>query len=357
MICHLRTTAIAFCLLATLACQHFGQNEPDGNESGGPASSEAAATIDGRTITVGELDHHIKEDLFNDATSGGNVANVYQVRSRALNEMLDEMAIEKAAAAANLSPEEYLSQQIDAQGEIPEEEIVAFFDKQKDRMSEDVTLDLVRDQINDYLRGQRAPAIISGLREQADAEVLLEPARVDVEAIGPSRGPDDAVVTIIEFSDFQCPYCARVVPTIDQILDKYPTQVRFVFRNLPLNQIHPRAQAAAEAAACAANQGDFWDYHDLIFANNKAVSDEDLEGHASELGLDMQAFRQCVQNRETQQLVEADIAAGKSLRISGTPSFVINGLPLPGARGIEEYTKDIDEEIARISADGSYATR
>jgi protein-disulfide isomerase len=353
MICHLRTTAIGFCLLTTLACQHFGQNEPDSNGSGGPASSEAAATIDGRTITVGELDDFIKEDLFNDATSGRNPANLYQVRKRTLNEMLDEMAIEEAASAANLSPEEYLTQQIDAGGEIPEEEIAAFFDKQKDRMGEEVTLDLVRDQINDHLKGQRAPAIISDLRDQAGAEVLLEPARVDVEAIGPSQGPDDAVVTIIEFSDFQCPYCARVVPTIDRILKKYPTQVRFVFRHLPLTQIHPRAQAAAEASACADNQGNFWDYHDLVFANNKAVSDEDLEDHASELGLDMEAFRQCVQNRETQQLVEADIAAGKSLRITGTPSFVINGLPFHGARGIKEFKEIIDEEIARISADGS----
>jgi protein-disulfide isomerase len=147
------------------------------------------------------------------------------------------------------------------------------------------------------------------------------------------------------------------VPTIDQIVAKYPTQVRFVYRNLPLNKIHPRAQAAAEAAACAANQGNFWDYHDLIFANNRAVSDEDLEHHASELGLDMPAFRQCVQNRETQQIVEADLAAAESLRISGTPSFVINGIPLHGAQSLEAFSEVIDAEIARNSADGSKATR
>jgi protein-disulfide isomerase len=185
---------------------------------------------------------------------------------------------------------------------------------------------------------------------------MLEPARVEVEAIGPSRGPDDAIVTIVEFSDFQCPFCGRVVQTIDRVLAKYPTQVRFVFRNLPLS-IHPRAQAAAEAAACAGNQGNFWDYHDLVFANRKADSDEDFERHASELGLDMQAFRQCVQNRETQQIVEADIAAAERLRISGTPSFVINGIPLHGAQGLEAFSEIIDAEIARNSADGSGATR
>ena len=357
MICHLRTTAIGFGLLATLACQHFSQDQPHSDGSGDPESSTAAATIDGRTITIGELDDFIKEGLFSDKTSDRNPANLYQVRSRGLDEMLNEMVVEKAASSENLSSEDYLIQQIDAGGEIPEEEITAFYDKQKDRMGEDVTLDQVRDRINDHLKSQRTPTIVSELRDHAGAEVLLEPTRVDVAAIGPSRGPDDAIVTIIEFSDFQCPYCARVVPTIDRVLAKYPTQVRFVFRNLPLNQIHPRAQAAAEAAACAANQGNFWDYHDLIFANNKAVSDEDFEGHASELGLDMPTFRQCVQNRETQQIVEADIAAGKSNRISGTPSFVINGLPLHGAQSVEAFSEVIDEEIARVSADGSKAIR
>jgi protein-disulfide isomerase len=269
--------------------------------------------------------------------------------------MLDEMIVEKAASAANLSPGDYLNQQIEAGGEVPEEEIAAFYEKRINQMGE-LSLDEMRDRISAHLKERRAVKIVRDLRDQAAAEIMLEPARVEVEAIGPSRGPDDAIVTIIEFSDFHCPYCGRVVRTIDKVLAKYPTQVRFVFRNLPLS-IHPRAIAAAEAAACAANQGSFWDYHDLIFADRKADSDEDFERHASELGLDMQAFRQCVQNRETQQIVEADIAAAGSLRISGTPSFVINGIPLHGAQGLKAFSEVIDAEIARISADESKATR
>ena len=238
---------------------------------------------------------------------------------------------------------------------MPEEEIAAFYDKRIDQMG-GLSLDEMRDQISAHLKQRRAVKIVRDLRKQAAAEIVLEPARVDVEAIGPSRGPDDAIVTIIEFSDFHCPYCGRVVKTIDQVLIKYPTQVRFVFRHLPLS-IHPRAQAAAEAAACADNQGSFWDYHDLIFADRKADSDEDFERYASELGLDMQAFRQCVQNRETQQIVEADIVAAGSLRVTGTPSFVVNGIPLHGAQGIKAFSEVIDSEIARISADESEATR
>lgn len=356
MKCQLRTTAIGFALLAGLACQHISQNEPHGEGSGGPASSAVAATLDGRTVTIGELDTYIKEELFSEATSKRNPAALYEVRSRNLKGMIDELILENAASAANLSPEEYLDRQAEAEGEVSEEEIAAFFDENIEKMG-GRDLDQMRDQISAYMTEQRVVTVIADLRDQAAMEILLEPARVEVEAIGPSKGPDDAVVTIVEFSDFQCPYCQRVLPAIEQIVAKYPTQVRFVFRNLPLNRIHSRAQAAAEAAACADKQGNFWGYHDLIFANNRALSDEDLEGHASELGLEMQAFRQCVQNRETQQIVDTDLAAAESLQISGTPSFMINGIPMHGALSLEALSEVIDAEIARNSADESKATR
>jgi len=355
MNCQLRTTAIGFCLLTTLACQHLSQDRPRGDESAGPASTTTAATIDGRTITVGELDDFIKEELFSDATSGRNPAALYEVRSRALEGMIDDFAVEKAATAVNLSTEDYLRQRVEAEGEVPEEEIAAVYDEFADRLG-GRSLDEVRDQISAYVKEQRVMSIVADLRAQADAKILLEPARIEVEAIGPSKGPDDAVVTIVEFSDFQCPFCQRVVPTIEQIVAKYPTQVRFVFRNLPLG-IHSRAQAAAEAAACADKQGSFWGYHDLIFATPRALSDEDLERYASELGLEMTAFSQCVQNRETRAIVDADLATAESLQISGTPSFLINGIPLHGAQSLEAFSKVIDAEIARNSAGGSEATR
>ena len=355
MICQLRTTAIGLGLLVTLACQHFGQDQPHGDGSGGPASSAAVATIDGRTITVGELDDFIKEELFNKETSKRNPAALYKARARFLEGMIVERVIEKAASAVKLSSDDYLRQQVEAQGEVPEQEIAAFYEENIDRIGEQ-SLDDVRDQIKDYLERQRTGAIIADLREQADTEILLEPVRIEVEAIGPSKGPDDAVVTIVEFSDFECPYCQRVVVTIDQVLAKYPTQVRFVHRNLPLS-LHARARAAAEAAACASNQGDFWDYHNLLFANPRALSDEDLERYASEVGLEMPAFRQCVQNRETQQIVDADVAAAGSYGIIGTPSFLINGTPMHGAQSLEAFSEVIDAEIARASTDPPNATR
>jgi protein-disulfide isomerase len=351
----LRATAIAAALLGSLACAHLGHKPPDADESGAPAESAVAATVDGQPISIGEIDEHIKEQLFNDATSDRNPATLYDVRSRALQGMIDERLVAKAAAADNLSTDDYLNQQVDALGEVPEEEIAKFYNDNVNKMGGN-DLDAMRDRIRAYLRERRVTTVVADLREQSDTKILLQPSRFDVEAIGPSKGPDDAVVTIIEFSDFQCPFCQRVVPTLDQVVAKYPTQVRFVYRNLPLANIHPRAQAAAEAAACAGKQGSFWDYHDLIFADNHALSDADLEKHASDLGLDMDAFRQCVKNRETQQAVEADLAVAQSLEIAGTPSFFINGIPLHGAQSLEAFSKIIDEEIARKAAETPTAT-
>ncbi len=356
MMSHLRTTTIGFLLLASLACQHMGQNGTNGDGSEGPASSDPAATIDARTITIGELDDYIKEALFSEASSERNAAALYDLRLSNLREMLDELIVENAASAANLSTEDYLRKQVEDQGEVPEAEIATFFDDHIDQMG-GRDLDPMREQIDAYLVEQRVLAVITDLKGEANTEILLEPTRVAIEAIGPSKGPDDAIVTIVEFSDFQCPFCERVVSTLEKLVVKYPTQVRIVFRNLPLNRIHSRAQAAAEAAACADKQEDFWGFHDLIFANNRALTDEDFEGHATELGLEMDAFRQCVQDRETQQIVDTDLAAADALQISGTPAFIINGIPLHGALSVEALSAVIDDEIARISSDGSTAIR
>jgi protein-disulfide isomerase len=342
---HLRTIAIPFALLAGLGCQQFGHKPPAGDESGGSANSAVAATVEGQSIRIGEIDEHIKEQLFREATSERNPATLYEVRSRALQGMIDEMLVEKAASAAGLSTDAYVNQHVEAQGEVPEEEIAAFYEKNIDQMG-GLDLDAMRDRISAYLKERRVATIVADLRSQADTKILLEPSRIEVEAIGHSKGPDDAIVTIIEFSDFQCPFCQRVVPTIDQLLAKYPTEVRVVFRNLPLSNIHPRAQAAAEAAACAGKQGNFWDYHDLIFANNRALTDEDFEKHASDLGLDLTAFRQAV---------DADFAVAESLQISGTPSFLINGIPMHGAQNLEAFSRVIDQEIARSAAEASEA--
>jgi protein-disulfide isomerase len=182
---------------------------------------------------------------------------------------------------------------------------------------------------------------------------MLEPPRVSVAAEGPSLGPADAPVTIIEFSDFQCPYCGRASNTVKQIHERYPKQVRIVYRHLPLDSIHPHARPAAEAAACANAQSRFWEFHDKIFANQRALSAPDLQRYAKEVGLDVAAFDQCVTERKFQALVDLDLkaantaAAAAGKRSLGTPAFFVNGILVSGAKPAEEFYRLIDAELAR----------
>ena len=192
--------------------------------------------------------------------------------------------------------------------------------------------------------------------------MLLEPPRVTVAAEGPSLGPADAPVTIIEFSDFQCPYCGRAASTVKQIHERYPKQVRIVYRNLPLDSIHPNARPAAEAAACADAQGRFWEFHDRLFANQRALAPEDLQRYAKEIGLDMAAFDQCVKDRKSQAKVDGDLAAANEAasnagkRGLGTPAFFVNGDPALGreARG---RVLPLDRRRARARGSGAGSGR
>ena len=161
----------------------------------------------------------------------------------------------------------------------------------------------------------------------------------------PSKGPADAKVTIIEFSDFQCPFCARVQPTLKQIADTYGDQVRIVFRDFPLS-FHNDAQKAAEAAECADDQGIFWEYHDLLFANQGSLGVLSLKQYATNLGMDTVTFDSCLDSGKYAQEVKDDLADGSRAGVRGTPAFFINGIPLSGARPFADFKQIIDSELA-----------
>jgi protein-disulfide isomerase len=179
----------------------------------------------------------------------------------------------------------------------------------------------------------------------------VERYRVDVTDDMPQRGPDDALVTIVLFSDFQCPFCSRVRPTLDQIMQRYGNQVRIVWRNQPL-PFHQQAGLAAEAAMEAyAQRGDegFWRYHDLLFENQSALAREDLERYAQQIGLDMARFRRALDEHTHQAKVQRDIEVANRVGARGTPAFFINGRNLMGAQPFEQFQQIIDDEIRRAN--------
>jgi protein-disulfide isomerase len=170
----------------------------------------------------------------------------------------------------------------------------------------------------------------------------IERIRVPLE--GPSRGPATAKVNIVEFSDFQCPFCSRVVPTIERLQKEYPTQVRVFFRQNPL-PMHPDAPLAAEAAVAADQQGKFWEMHDKLFANQQALKRPDLEKYAQDIGLDLTKFKAALDSGSAKARVQQDLAMGAQIGVQGTPNFYIDGRNMAGAQPYEEFKKMVDEEI------------
>ncbi|MGC4080780.1 MAG: DsbA family protein [Vicinamibacterales bacterium] len=173
------------------------------------------------------------------------------------------------------------------------------------------------------------------------------PPRFEVSDGGrPARGNTSAPIELIEFSDFQCPFCQRANPTVEQVLKTYGSQIKFVYRHYPLPN-HPNARPAAEAAACAEVQGKFWEYHDRLFANPSKLADADLKAHAAALGLDTATFNTCFDNRQQKTGIDKDMADGEAVGVTGTPAFFVNGRAIEGAQPFESFKRVIDEELAR----------
>jgi len=172
--------------------------------------------------------------------------------------------------------------------------------------------------------------------------------RVRVPLEGPSKGPSNAKVTIVEFSDFQCPFCGRVMPTLQQIEKNYPNDVRTVFIHNPL-PFHQNAEPAAEAAIAAEAQGKFWQMHDKLFANQNNLARPDLEKYAQEIGLDMNKFKAALDSHSGKKKIDADLALAKQVGVQGTPNFYIYGRNVQGAQPYEEFKKVIDDELQRAN--------
>lgn len=158
------------------------------------------------------------------------------------------------------------------------------------------------------------------------------------------RGAENPKLVIYEYSDFECPFCGRAGPAIDEVLRAYPEDVQLQFRHFPLVNIHPRSMPSALAGVCAEKQGKFWQMHDRMFANQEKLEDADLDAYAKEVGLDMQMFARCLSSTETADRVNADITAGVALGIQGTPSFAVGRSLVVGTPKLKAI---VDAELAK----------
>ena len=313
------------------------------------------AIVAGKPIGVSDVDELVHAQLMDLR------AREYQLRSQALDSLIAQELLAKEAAARGVTPEALHKTEVEDKAVVTDADAKAYYDANKARIrpgtSEADALTDIKSGLAQQRQAERRAAFARELRKKYDVKVLLEPYRVPVE-IGnaPVRGKADAPVTVVEFSDFQCPFCVRSRPTVTKVRETYGDKVRWVFRHFPLD-FHAQAEKAGEAAACAGEQGQFWPMHDLLWANTAKLQVPDLKAHAATLGLDTAKFDECLDSGKLAGLVHADAEAGQGYGVSGTPAFFVNGRPLVGAQPFDTFAQVIDDELQRKAGSPAAASR
>ena len=314
------------------------------------ADDDVVARIGDIEVTFGELEAAWQQ---NDAASRLRMLqDLYETRRRALDILVGDRLIDREAQARGMTRDELLITELPSRTlEVTEEEIQLIWERNRERFP-DQTLEDFRPEIVAAIERQRPMqalhAYTNELREAAgDIDVLLAPPRqqIDVLPQDPVRGPADAPIEIVEFSDFDCPFCQRATETIDRLLEDFAGQIRFIYKDYPL-PTHPDAFKAAEAGNCAHEQDRFWELHDTMFANQGALGIDELHSYAESIGLDTEAFAECLDSGRHAASVERDVAIGNGYGVQSTPTLFVNGRSVIGAAPYETFVEIIREELA-----------
>lgn len=347
-----KRSTIALGVVALLGCAapepavYAGKPAETGSTAvatGENASDRVLAVVGGVEITEAEVEATVASEMLKIERQR------QELLERGLSQLVDEKLIELEAEKRNVSVESLLETEIASQiSEPTDQEVDAFYESRKGQIRQ--PKEEVAERIREYLRQQRGlqahEIYVADLRRTYGYTSFLEPFRMPVADQGfPSKGPEDAPVTIVEFSDFECPYCHRVNPTLDQVVERYGDRVRVVFRQFPLSSIHSNAQKAAEASLCAEEQGQFWQMHDVMFGDQRNLGVPALKEKAASIDLDQEKFDECLDSGRYADAVAADVQEGASLGVTGTPAIFINGRFLSGAQPFEEFSSIIDDEL------------
>ncbi len=304
-------------------------------------ADDVVATVGGTQITRATLDKTVKAKLI----------EIDNERYEALKEGLDELIAQELftqeAKAKGTTPDALLKAEVDAKvGEPSDAEIQQVYDANKAQLGGQ-TLEQVKPRIVEFLKGQKGEArkqqYVNELKAKYKTTVALRAPVVEVATAGrPEKGPKDAPITMIVFSDYECPFCRRAEETVEVVLKTYDGKIRYVFRDYPL-PFHKNARPAAIAAACANQQGKYWDMNNKLFKIQ--LSPENIKQAAKDSGLDMSKFDACVAKNDT-KTIEQDIADGGTVGVNGTPAFFINGRMISGAQPVEAFKDIIDDELS-----------
>jgi protein-disulfide isomerase len=355
----------ALCLVAgpLSGCARSGDSSEAGQKAAEAGAEEVApelasndgstvvAVVGDRVITSDELDRELRDQLLK--LELDYKRSVHRARRQMLQNIVDSQLVQSEAARREVTPAELGRTLQEEAAAVSEEEIRALFEQLGDGVQG--SYEENRAKLEAYLVNQRYEKgkvdFVERLRDQTQIEFRLSYPSLPVleipgDGTGPSRGPRDAPVTIVEFSDFQCVFCRQVQETLNRVLEAYPSQVRLVYRHFPLRN-HDLAGPAAEASVCAEEQGRFWAYHDALFAHQDELSEPKLLDLALQADLDTESFEACLAEGRYRERVAADFQAGREGGVRATPAFFVNGRPIFGVESLETFRELIDRELER----------
>lgn len=310
--------------------------------SGGGEGGEIIARIDGQSVT----DEDVKK------IAGPKLQQaqmeLYDVRKEAVDQMVEDRILDAEAKKKGVTKEELLKKNVTDKIKVEDKEVEAFYNDKKSQM-QGKSLDEMKANIKGYLHRDKYQKLygnlIDSLRKGVKVEMLIKAPKVEVaEGDSPAIGPKDAPVKIIEFTDYQCPFCGRARATVNQVLSEYKGKVRYALRDFPLS-FHKDSVKAHESAHCADDQGKYWEMNKKLFENQREIKVEDLKKYAEGIKLNTKKFNECLDSGKYAEKVQKDQQYGEEIGVSGTPAFFINGRMISGARPFESFKSIIEDEL------------
>jgi protein-disulfide isomerase len=339
--------------LFLLVAMMLPASSPSVRADSGDPDSAVLASVGSYQITRKQVDDAVLRNV--------SPSQLYDLRKRVLDQIVDDHLIDQAAKKAGLAREQYVERETKRPAPT-EVDARKFFDDHKAAIQaqmKDATFDHLKPQILATLTRQSQQeartAMLDKLRKETPVNVTLAPPRFAVNSADhPWSGGAGAPVTVVEFSDFQCPYCRAAQATVKAMREKYGDRVKFVYMDFPLG-FHEHAMDAARAAQCASDQNKFWPYHDALFADQSKLASADLKATAAKLGLDPKKFATCYDTAAPDARVKADQAQGSALGVTGTPTFFINGREIVGSQPLDKLSEIIDDETTAANLRASKA--
>jgi len=354
-----RGAAAAALLLLAVAAGCSNQKAASAAESKAPSEApplaasdipNVLATVGSDSITMSDIRARVGDNL--DQLEARFRQNRFTVINNALQDALHERVLGAEAKKQGKTVDQLVEAELGAPIEPSETDISTWYLANTSRVG-NRPIDQIRPQIADFLRKERRKQATEKLDQRLNqtnkVTIHLEPYRLTLNNEGaPAMGPKDAKVTLVEFSDFQSPFCGRFYPTLKQVEQKYADKVRIVYRQYPIPSLHPNAFKAAEASLCANDQGKFWELHDLMFQEQEQLTVRELKEKAKRVGMDQKKFDSCLDSGRYTERVQDDIKEGARSGVTGTPALFVNGIEIPGgAVSFDVVAKALDAELAR----------